>query len=108
MSLSSPSFEDARLVIQDRLADAAHEALVQQALSASRHQRSMALRPPFVATRPSPIAVRPRLAAVRPSSLAVGPRLAAVRRSSLAVRPRLATALRALASRLDPSLALNA
>ncbi|MBV9133972.1 MAG: hypothetical protein JO318_14815 [Chloroflexi bacterium] len=102
MSLSSPSFEDARLVIQDRLADAAHEALVQQALSASRRPLSMAaVHPPFVSVRSTFAGTRPRYAAV-------GPRLAAVRRSSLAVRPRLATALRALASRLDPSLALNA
>ena len=42
--LSSPSLDQAHLVIQERLADAAHEALVQQAVGASRRSNA-ALRP---------------------------------------------------------------
>jgi hypothetical protein len=44
MTLGSPSLDEAHLLIQERLADATHEALVLEALSASRTPR-VALRP---------------------------------------------------------------
>ncbi len=40
MTLGSPSLDTAYLVMQDRLADAAHEALVHQARRASRRPRT--------------------------------------------------------------------
>jgi hypothetical protein len=44
ITLGSPSFDEANLLIQERLADATREALVHEALSASRTPK-VALRP---------------------------------------------------------------